>query len=374
MSDDVDLQQEILQRTLQEVAQEEGASEANPCVICLEPVSEAAIAVPCKHANFDFLCLVSWLEQRRNCPLCKSDITSVKYNLDSPQGPKTYHLPALPPANTSTPSSHSSAHSLHRPPPRRPRRARSPPTREQNRGDPLRRRQHIYRHQLYSLRVGSNRLSQYQELTPDRFNREEDLVSRARKWIRRELQVFAFLNPSDNNNQDTTRPPGGHPRTGQQRLENRRGNNAEFLLEYIIAILRTVDIKGSAGQAEELLRDFLGRENARLFLHELQAWLRSPYTSLEDWDRHVQYEDAPSRRDGVTAASTAASGARDMMEGSSASTPVYRGGTVTRGRGVGRGRGRVAKPAHSRRQPYHRRGSQDQARRLQYARERYIPD
>jgi hypothetical protein len=26
--------------------------------------------VPCNHANFDFLCLVSWLEQRRNCPLC----------------------------------------------------------------------------------------------------------------------------------------------------------------------------------------------------------------------------------------------------------------------------------------------------------------
>ena len=70
MSDDVDLQQEILQRTLQEVAHDEGEHDANPCVICLEPISEAAIAVPCRHANFDFLCLLSWLEQRRNCPLC----------------------------------------------------------------------------------------------------------------------------------------------------------------------------------------------------------------------------------------------------------------------------------------------------------------
>jgi hypothetical protein len=72
MSDDVDLQQEILQRTLQEVAHDQSNDEvANPCVICLEPVSETAIAVPCRHANFDFLCLLSWLEQRRSCPLCR---------------------------------------------------------------------------------------------------------------------------------------------------------------------------------------------------------------------------------------------------------------------------------------------------------------
>lgn len=75
----------------------------------------------------------------------------------------------------------------------------------------------------------------------------------------------------------------------------RRANNAEFLLEYIIAILKTVDIKGSGGQAEDMLQEFLGRDNTRLFLHELKAWLRSPYTSLEDWDRNVQYNDALSR-------------------------------------------------------------------------------
>jgi len=50
-----------------------------------------------------------------------------------------------------------------------------------------------------------------------------------------------------------------------------------------------VDIKGSAGRAEELLTDFLGLCNSRLFLHELNQWLRSPYTNLSDWDRHLQY-------------------------------------------------------------------------------------
>jgi hypothetical protein len=51
--------------------------------------------------------------------------------------------------------------------------------------------------------------------------------------MRRELQVFEFLNPERSNE------------TG-----DRRANNAEFLLEYIVAILKTVDIQGSGGQAE----------------------------------------------------------------------------------------------------------------------------
>ena len=98
-------------------------------------------------------------------------------------------------------------------------------------------------------------------------------MSRARKWIRRELQVFEHLNPEEDGSTVT-----------------KKANNSEFLLEYIVAILKTVNVKGSGGQAEDMLSDFLGRDNTRLFLHELRAWLRSPYSSLEDWDRHVQYD------------------------------------------------------------------------------------
>lgn len=140
----------------------------------------------------------------------------------------------------------------------------------------LLRRRHIYRNQLYSLHVGSNRLSRFRDLTPQLFIRDEELVSRARKWIRRELQVFQFLSPDGEEEEGMTR----------------KANNAEFLLEYIIAILKSVDIKGSGGQAEDMLQEFLGRDNTRLFLHELRAWLRSPYTSLDDWDRNVQYNEA----------------------------------------------------------------------------------
>jgi regulator of sirC expression with transglutaminase-like and TPR domain len=50
-------------------------------------------------------------------------------------------------------------------------------------------------------------------------------------------------------------------------------------------------LRGADGRAEELLADFLGRDNTKLVLHELEAWLRSPYMTLDSWDRHVQYAE-----------------------------------------------------------------------------------
>lgn len=99
------------------------------------------------------------------------------------------------------------------------------------------------------------------------------MQARARKWLRRELQVFNFLH------------------TDSRQPEPRHVNNAEVLLEYIMAILRNVDIKDSSGRAEGILKDFLGRQHARLLLHELEAWLRSPYLDLSAWDQCVQYLD-----------------------------------------------------------------------------------
>ncbi|THC88457.1 hypothetical protein EYZ11_012098 [Aspergillus tanneri] len=295
MSDDVDIQQEILQRTLQEVVQEENDEVANPCVICLEPVSESALAVPCQHANFDFLCLMSWLEQRRTCPLCKSDVQSV-----------------------------------------------------------------LERDMVLTADDALQARGHKRPMTPFYDGKMCTVIS----YIRSELALIAFRNIAN-------LPPTCSiakkisfraPANGYGRLENRRSNNAEFLLEYVIAILRTVDIKGSAGQAEDLLRDFLGRDNARLFLHELQAWLRSPFTSLEDWDRNVQYEDAAPRVGTST-------GRQDPLTSDRTSTPVYRG----RGRGFRDG---VTK-SHYLRRPQHQGRSNDplaRARRLQHARNRYAPD
>jgi smad nuclear-interacting protein 1 len=50
-----------------------------------------------------------------------------------------------------------------------------------------------------------------------------------------------------------------------------------------------MDIQDSDGQAEQIVQEFLGLKFAQLFLHELKAWLRSPFESLRAWDFHAQY-------------------------------------------------------------------------------------
>ena len=140
-------------------------------------------------------------------------------------------------------------------------------------------------------------MSRFRNLTPELFRDDKDLVQRARKWIRRELQVFSFLHGSDRGDSNTL-------------VQSPSIDNAEFLLEYVIAILKTVDIKGSGGQAEEMLQEFLGRDNTRLCLHELRAWLRSPFEAIEDWDRSVQYGTEPSGQKESTPAT------RSVAEGS----------------------------------------------------------
>ena len=106
---------------------------------------------------------------------------------------------------------------------------------------------------------------------------DPDLQSRARAFIRRELRVFSFLH-SD--------PAGSTVQAATT------SSNAEFLLSYIVSIVKMVDVKASNGHAENLLAEFLGRKSANLFLHELDAWLRSPFPRLKDWDEEVQYEDS----------------------------------------------------------------------------------
>ncbi|KAI9886591.1 MAG: hypothetical protein M1823_001633 [Watsoniomyces obsoletus] len=258
------------------------------CVICLERCSERATAQPCRHDLFDFLCLVSWLQEKPNCPLCKANIQSVRYFDKASKATRTYVLDEQTSRRSRTLSQ--SPRQRNSPYGCQPWRSRRPPRREAppSPDAALLRRRHIYRNKLYSCHVGSNRHSRFKNLTPEFFRTDEELVSRARKWIRRELQVFEFLNADVVDEELQT---DGEIRT-------RRAKNAEFLLEYIVAILKTVDLKGSAGQAEEMLQEFLGRENARLFLHELGAWLRSPYLSVTDWDRAVQYSDSDSTRPG----------------------------------------------------------------------------
>jgi hypothetical protein len=249
-------------------------NDPSTCVICLESITEKAIALPCAHADFDFACLGAWLQRHPSCPLCKAAVHGIKYGLETSAGPKVFPLPL--PQHESAPLQRApggnTSHGASR------IRSRGLIARDQYGSDQetgLERRRQVYEKRTYSLHVGSNRLSRYRTLNPQAFQQDPILVRRAKIWIRRELQVFEYLN-SD------SAPEGP---------SKRRARNAEFLGEYILAIVRSIDIRGSTGQAEELLQEFLGRENARLFLHELENWLRSPYERLRDWDDAVQYGD-----------------------------------------------------------------------------------
>ena len=128
---------------------------------------------------------------------------------------------------------------------------------------------------LYSHHIGSNRHSGFRSFTPGQVADNNELQSKARTWIRRELRVFGFLT---------------QPSPPQQPV------NLEWLLEFIICILRNVDLKDMSDIAHDTLTETLGRENARLFLHELSSWMRSPYRYLLDWDRVMDYGPDPEHR------------------------------------------------------------------------------
>ncbi len=71
-----DKQQKVLKSTLEEVhaIDHDPDNCVDNCVICLESISERAFVVPCCHDSFDFLCIVSWLQERSTCPLCLPDL------------------------------------------------------------------------------------------------------------------------------------------------------------------------------------------------------------------------------------------------------------------------------------------------------------
>jgi len=229
------------------------------CTICLEDLVDQCEAQPCQH-KFDFLCLVTWLQERAACPLCNRNVHEVRYGLnENEKQRKVYKVPQR---------SEDSGDSARR--------------RLPYQDNPIQRRRFVYRHNLYSLHVGSNERqppgSTYREICPQSFLKNPELISRATMWLRRELRVFQFLNTARNLPFD------------REPIHGPRPSNIESLLDYIIEILKTVDIQDSTRHAENMIQESLGRSFTRLFLHELKAWLRSPYESLSAWDFHVQYK------------------------------------------------------------------------------------
>src|SRR5262245_58206643 len=62
------------------------------CIICLDPVSEICQANPCGHTSFDYLCLLTWVQIRTVCPLCKKDIRRLRYRSAEDGRWKTHYV------------------------------------------------------------------------------------------------------------------------------------------------------------------------------------------------------------------------------------------------------------------------------------------
>ncbi|KAK9475392.1 uncharacterized protein V1510DRAFT_409070 [Dipodascopsis tothii] len=149
----------------------------------------------------------------------------------------------------------------------------------------LDRRRYVYRNRLRACYIGSNPYSQYRPLRPAAV--QQRLLSKARAFIRRELAVFPFLSGADVRTPVTT------------------SRQIEFVTAYTLALLRLVDTETVSGAraAAGLLGDYLGQHTA-LFLHELRAFLRSPFETVAQYDRVVQYRTG--RGDGTPLADVSA--------------------------------------------------------------------
>lgn len=222
------------------------------CVICLAPLHDRAIAYPCNHLTFDFTCLKSWLSHRPTCPLCNAPVQRVEYDWRTPNEHKTYIVPQPAPSPTSAHTSQGSTRSLR--PRRRPRFAPTPIPAQTDLA--LARRRLIHSRQSYSLHRAP--LTPFH---PTLFRDSPLLQRKARLFLRRELLVFTFL------------------------------SRTEFVVEYTVGMMKRLELKGADGAVEGLLGEVLGREEAKLLVHELAAWMGSAFDRLEDWDRSVQYRD-----------------------------------------------------------------------------------
>ncbi|KAM0751621.1 hypothetical protein T439DRAFT_214668 [Meredithblackwellia eburnea MCA 4105] len=253
------------------------------CAICLSPVDNKAIITPCHHADFCFACIRPWTDQSRRCPLCLGNIQSLLYNIRSDKDFQTYHLQAL--SITSGASSSASLFSSTGPsssgrngvPSSRytsiPRHAfygrqrdDTETWRETLEERAIERRRYIYREGLYAKHVASNRYTGFKPFTPEQISKNPNLKARLVKFIRRELQVFPHV-------------------------------DIAFLTTYLLSIAEQLDLRSAS--AIRLIADFLSETDAEHLVHEIVTFIRSPFNTLDGYDRMIQY-GRPARSDPVS--------------------------------------------------------------------------
>lgn len=238
------------------------------CSICLDTLTNPALAYPCNH-EFDFECIRRWNDLSSACPLCKARMQYIIHDVRGNEYRKY-----VCPVDRSELEGNRSIGEI-----RRRRREEEQDRRFQRRLSDRRRsnlhctskredeialsrRKFVYDHKLLASHVGTNQHSNFQAFTAQDVCRNvRNLKRKATMFLRREFKVFPFLE-----------------------------DNVEFMLQYIVeGVLTRLDIQ--APGTLKLVGDYVGTDTARVLLHELRTFLRSPYEDLRSFDRSmlIQY-------------------------------------------------------------------------------------
>lgn len=255
------------------------------CLICHSKIEDPCHVAPCGHRLGCHSCVCTGLNTLQKCWLCRQSVVAVvqestgkMLTVPTTQSDVSFNLARRRLDSTNV--------------------TMRPRTLTATEGQILR-RMYIYHHRLFSRHVGANARSGYREITPHVFRNDPELRSRAKAFLRRELRVFAYIGTSNGMSRFVSQDGNlsQSPFTGDDPVSVRE---VEANVRYFICILKTVDLKGSSGKAESVVRQQLRTplrqmEDAttvvNLFIHELRAFLMSPYARLKDWDASVQYDE-----------------------------------------------------------------------------------
>ncbi|KAI8361569.1 hypothetical protein B0O80DRAFT_494112 [Mortierella sp. GBAus27b] len=296
-------------------SQEEHHTDPSHCVICLNSCDDRTVLSTCRH-EFCFHCILQWSMISHSCPLCVQIFDSCIHDIKDDQNYTVHRFEPLSGSSCtgSSPASASSSSTIHASTPSRQltvpygiiRQLYGPPQnrrryRNQQRSeraeerlvseqhqDALERRRHVYHHRLFVKHMGANRISGFQQITPETFKVLPHRLERLIPWIRRDLQAILSLSTSSfqDTNISTTEDHYRELHPTRRRYEE-LDSGLEVIREYIIAVLKRYDLQ--TDHAQDLLRDFL-HGHTEHFVHELMAFARSPY-SLEAYDQSAQYKE-----------------------------------------------------------------------------------
>ncbi|KAJ8101743.1 hypothetical protein POJ06DRAFT_70045 [Lipomyces tetrasporus] len=272
-------------------------SECDQCAICLFPIdsSKLVLTSPCNH-KWDLSCISQWLEVSpdRSCPLCKTAVKTIVFECaglgDRASISTRVFEDVQPPNKVVGPDDRDWSS-----------RVEALIARD-NYIDrsyrlALERRKYVYRNRLRACYIGHNKYTRFKNLGAGR-QFTTQMGMRARSFIRRELSIFPVLLSSDPYSFNNDSSNGSdHPQTHGVLATSRE---IEFLTVYISSMLQLIDVQTAKGArtALNILSDYLGSTNASIFLHELYSFLSSPYKSVAEYDRIVQYKVVDSCRKG----------------------------------------------------------------------------